>query len=73
MEKSLSQIKIQSDVSELLDIKNGLSQGDALSCLLFNVVLDKVISGANILTRGMIFYRTTQILGFADDIDGPKN
>jgi sorting nexin-29 len=48
--------------------RNGVRQGDSLACLLFNVALEKV-KDAGINTRGTIFYKSVQILAFADDID----
>jgi sorting nexin-29 len=37
--------------------------------LTFNIALDKVIRGEKINTRGRIFYKSVQILAYADDID----
>ncbi|KAA5634528.1 hypothetical protein F3G63_34855, partial [Pseudomonas aeruginosa] len=42
---------------------------DALSCLLFNVALDKCIRDSAIETTGNIYYKSAQVLGYADDID----
>jgi sorting nexin-29 len=36
---------------------------------LFNIALGKVVRDAGINTRGTIFYKSVQILAFADDID----
>jgi len=44
-------------------------QGDALACLLFNIALEKAIRDSDIQTRGTIFFKTVQILAYADDID----
>jgi sorting nexin-29 len=44
-------------------------QGDALACILFNVALEKIIRYLGIPTRGTIFFKTVQILAYADDID----
>jgi len=44
-------------------------QGDALACLLFNIALEKVIRDSGIKTRGTIFFKTVQILAYADDTD----
>ena len=48
---------------------NGLRQGDALACILFNMALEKIIREANINQRGNILYKSVQILAYADDID----
>jgi sorting nexin-29 len=63
------QIRIQSTLFEPLLIKNGVHQGDALACLLFNIRLEKVIRDAKINTRGSIFFKSVQIFAYADDID----
>jgi hypothetical protein len=62
-------VRIQSHLSESLNGKNGLRQGDALACLLLNTVLEKVVCESNMQTRGTIFSKTTQILAYADDTD----
>ncbi|PSN43351.1 hypothetical protein C0J52_15555 [Blattella germanica] len=69
MENTQSKIKIQNKLSNPVTIKNGVRQGDSLSCLLFNIALEKVIRDAGINTRGTIFYKSVQILAYADDID----
>jgi len=50
-------------------LKNGVRQGDALTCLLFNIALEKVIRDAAVNVRGTIFYKSVQILAYPDDID----
>ncbi|GFU95003.1 putative endonuclease-reverse transcriptase [Trichonephila clavipes] len=62
-------VKVQNYLSDPLEIKNGVRQGDALACLLFNLALEKVVRNSNINTRGNIFNTSTQLLAFADDID----
>jgi hypothetical protein len=69
MENSQYRIKLQSELSKLLNTITGLSQGDSLACLLFNIALEKVIRDSDIHTRGTIFYKSIQILAYADDID----
>jgi len=44
-------------------------QGDSLACLHFNTALEIVIWDSGIQTRGTIFFKTVQILAYADDID----
>lgn len=61
-------VKIQNCLSEPLEIKNGVRQGDSLACLLFNIALEKVIRDSNINNRGTIFNKSIQLLAFADDI-----
>jgi len=61
--------KIQNRLSEPVSVKNGVRQGDALACLLFNIALEKVIRDAAVNARGTIFYKSVQILAYADDID----
>jgi hypothetical protein len=47
--------KIQNDISEQFETNKGLRQGDALACLLFNVLLEKVTRDAGILNSGTIY------------------
>jgi len=49
-------VKIQNRLSEPITVKNGVRQGDALACLLFNKALEKVIRDAAVNTRGTIFF-----------------
>jgi precorrin-6B methylase 2 len=46
----------------------GLCQGDALSYILFNMQLEKVVIGSGIETKGNIYNKTTQILKYEDNI-----
>ena len=62
-------VKIQNRLSEPINVKIGVWQGEALACLLFNIALEKVIRDAAVNTRGTIFYKSVQILAYADDID----
>jgi sorting nexin-29 len=59
-------IKIQNDISEQFET-NSLRQGDVLACLLFNVVLEKVMRDVGILNSGTIYNKSTQVLAYADD------
>jgi sorting nexin-29 len=68
LKNSKCEIKIQNNLSKPMEIRNGLQQGDALACLLFNIALEKVIRDANIHTKGTIFYKSVQILTYADVI-----
>jgi hypothetical protein len=62
-------VKIQNDCSESFETRQGLSQGDLLSTLFFNVVLEVIVRQTNLQTTGTIYNKETQLLVFADDID----
>ena len=69
MEGTDAKVKIQNELSESFQTRIGLRQGDALACILFNITLEKTIPEANLNQRGNIFYKSVQILAYADDID----
>ena len=56
-------------MSDPITTKKGLIQGDSLACLLFNLALEKVVGNAGIQTNGTVFYKSVQLLAYADDID----
>ena len=62
MDGTTAKVKVQNELSESFHIRNGLRQGDALACSLFNIALEKIICEANINQRGNIFYKSVQIL-----------
>ncbi|GFW35231.1 putative endonuclease-reverse transcriptase [Trichonephila clavipes] len=62
------QLRIQDDFTKRLVVKNGVRQGDALACLLFNIAFEKVIRDSKINIRGNIFNKSVQILAYAVDI-----
>jgi sorting nexin-29 len=69
MENTKSQVRNQSDLSDSVTTKEGLRQFDSLACLLFNLALGKVVRNAGIQTNGTIFYKSVQLLAYADGID----
>jgi len=69
MENTKSQVRIHSDLADSIITKKGLRQGDSLACLLFNLALEKFVRNAGIQTSGTIFYKSVQLLAYADDID----
>jgi sorting nexin-29 len=48
MQGTTAKVKVQNELSESFRIQNGLRQGDALACILFNLALEKIIRDANI-------------------------
>jgi hypothetical protein len=62
-------VKKQNDRSESFETRQGLIQGDVLSTLLFNVVLEVIVRRANLQTTSTIYNKETLLLAYADDID----
>ena len=62
-------IKVQNDLSETFAIRDGLKQGDALLCFIFNLALEIVFRCAGISISRTLPTSLVQILGFADDLD----
>jgi hypothetical protein len=60
---------IQNDCSKFFETRQGLRQGNVLSTLLFNVVLEVIVRQANLQTTCTIYNKETQLLAYADDID----
>jgi hypothetical protein len=59
-------VKIQNGCSESFEIRKGLRQGDVLSTLLVNVVLEVIVRRAILQTTSTIFNKETQLLAYAD-------
>ena len=57
MEGPTAKVKAQNELPESFHIRNGLRQGDALACILFNIALENIVRDANINQRGNIFYK----------------
>jgi sorting nexin-29 len=62
-------IKLQVHLSEAFLTQSGLRQKDALVCLLFNIALEKVMRDSGVERRGIIYYKSVQVLPYADDLD----
>jgi sorting nexin-29 len=69
MENTKSLIRIRSDLSDPITKKKGLIQGDLLACLLFNLALETVVRNAGIQKKETVFYKSVQLLAYADDTD----
>jgi sorting nexin-29 len=65
---SSCRVKIQGQKSSIFKVKVGFRQGDALSAILFNIVLEKAIRNSEISPNGTIFNRTRQYLAYVDDV-----
>jgi hypothetical protein len=67
MEGTTAKVNIQNELSGSFHVRNGLRQGDVLACVLFNIALEKIICELNINQCGNIFYKSVQILAYAND------
>ena len=68
VEGSTSAVRVEGKISSSFTINNGLKQGDALSPILFNIVLESIVRKTN--TETLLFRNQcpNMILAFADDI-----
>ncbi|XP_044249360.1 uncharacterized protein [Drosophila takahashii] len=70
LSNTISSVKVGSGQSETFSTKCGLRQGHSLSCMLFNILMESIISKAGMHWTGTILTnRCVQLLGYADDID----
>ena len=60
---------MQNDVSDTFRVNDALKQGDALSCLLFNLAPEIAFRRGRISTSKTLANGSVQILGFADYLD----
>jgi hypothetical protein len=64
-----SRVRIRNKLSDVFDIEEGLRQGDPLATLLFNLVLEAAVRTMDMDTNSTIFTKSSQLLGYADDLD----
>ena len=69
LSNTTSSVKIGLNLSEPFDTKRGFRQGDPLSCTLFNLLMEGVLRKAGVHRSGTIFFKSVQLLAYADDID----
>ena len=63
------QLKVDGKLSRPFATTNGLRRVDGLTCLLFTLALERTIRESRVETMGTIFYKSTLLLTYADDID----
>ncbi|XP_067644845.1 uncharacterized protein [Eurosta solidaginis] len=66
---TISSVRIGKDLPEPFENKRGFRQGDSLWCDFFNLMLEKIILAAELNRTGAIYYKSVQLLAYADDID----
>ena len=64
-----SDVRISKKASEPFSTTKGFRQGEALSCVLFNICLEIVIRVGVQASNNNMLYKSFQLLGYADDID----
>ena len=64
-----SKVKVSGGRSREFTIRKGLKQGDALSCTLFNLVLERTMRQLTNNPGGTLLNRLTQHMAYADDVD----
>jgi hypothetical protein len=69
LNETYSKIHIGKHLSEDFPVQNGLKQGDALSPLLFNFVLEYVIRKVQENQVGLNLHGTHQLLPYIDDVN----
>jgi len=63
---SRAEVEVHQGRTDVVNISNGLRQGDALSTVLFNLVLEAALLKIDL--RGNINTRTKQLCAYADDV-----
>jgi hypothetical protein len=69
MEDSTYHVKIGTITTDGFKVGNGLKQGDGLTPNLFSIALEYVIRQLSGQAQATIFYKSVQLVGYADDIN----
>ena len=68
MEYISSDVRVENQETEEFIVRKGLRQGDPLSALLFNLVLEGVIRSSGINRQGTLNTKSHQCLAYANDV-----
>ena len=69
LNETYSRVRFGRHLSDVILIKNGLKQGEALPSLLFNLALSYTIKRVQVNQDGLKLNGTYQLLVYADDIN----
>jgi hypothetical protein len=61
-------VVIQGSTTDDFKVDRGLKQGDVISTILFNIILEYMISRLTITPKVTVFNRVTHCIAYADDI-----
>uniref|UniRef100_A0A8D9DWW4 Craniofacial development protein 2 n=1 Tax=Cacopsylla melanoneura TaxID=428564 RepID=A0A8D9DWW4_9HEMI len=68
MSESRCKVRVNGKLTDSFEVKSGLKQGDCLSPILFNLVLEKAIRKVTETNEGITMGQIINILAYADDI-----
>jgi hypothetical protein len=69
LKETYSRVQVGKYLSDMLPVRNGLKQGDALSPLLFHFALESAISRVQVNHDGLKLNDTHHLLVYADDVN----
>jgi hypothetical protein len=69
MKETKAQVRIQGQLTEEFEVKQGIKQGNGLAPILFNVELEYIIRKLTVSTNSTLLYKSVQVVGYADDIN----
>lgn len=63
-----SNVLVEGSLSKSFTSRQGLKQGDPLSTVLFNLMLEDILRKAGLNTKGMIYHCRHQVIAYTDDV-----